>query len=175
VPVGNSSVELKDGIVDVLPVFTGNEPYVLKNQLNTPVDLILPDQFGYPPIGTSYLINANYAKTNREQITGFLRATLKACEFYLKNRDDAIQIAVQYAGPSTTREQHQFLYDVTSRDMQIGVAATKGVGYVTAAQWQAQLDLLSTLGIITAKPKVEDVLDTSFLDTVLKDGKLQWP
>src|SRR5258705_6225175 len=54
VPVGFSSVELKDGLVDVLPVFTGNEPFVLKNQLNTDVDLLLPDQFGYPPIGTSY-------------------------------------------------------------------------------------------------------------------------
>ena len=175
VPVGNSSVELKDAIVDVLPVFTGNEPYVLKNQLNTPVDLILPDQYGYPPIGTSYVINANYAKTNRQQIIGFLKATLKACEYYLSHKDESIQIAVQYAGPSTSREQHQFLYDVTARDMQIGVAQTKGIGYVTKEQWQAQLDLLSSLGIISAKPKVDDVVDTSFLDEVLKDGKLQWP
>src|SRR5205809_1867117 len=28
VPVGFSSIELKDGLVDVLPVFTGNEPFV---------------------------------------------------------------------------------------------------------------------------------------------------
>src|SRR5258706_11752373 len=59
VPVGNSSVELKDGLVDVLPVFSGNEPFVLKNQLSTPVDLIFPDQYGYPPIGTSYVVNSN--------------------------------------------------------------------------------------------------------------------
>jgi len=45
----------------------------------------------------------------------------------------------------------------------------------TPAQWQAQLDLLSDLKLITAKPKVEDVLDTSFLDKVLKDGKVIWP
>ena len=57
----------------------------------------------------------------------------------------------------------------------LGIAATKGIGYVTPAQWQAQLDLLSDLKLITAKPKVEDVLDTSFLDKVLKDGKVIWP
>ena len=175
VPVGFSSVELKDGIVDVLPVFTGNEPYVLKNNLSTPVDLIYPDKFGYPPIGTSIVVSATYAKSSPEQLTAFLKATLKGCEYYLKNKAESIQIAVQYSGPATTRAQHEFLYAVTSQDMQIGVAQTKGVGYVTKQQWQDQLDLLSSMGIIKTKPSVDEVLDTTFLDAVLKDGKLVWP
>jgi ABC-type nitrate/sulfonate/bicarbonate transport system substrate-binding protein len=175
VPVGFSSVELKDGLVDVLPVFTGNEPYVLKNQLNTEVDLLLPDQFGYPPIGTSTVVNAGYAKSNAAEVTGFLRATLKGAEYMVAHKAESVQIAVQYAGPGKTREQHEFQYDVTARDLVSGIAATKGIGYVTPAQWQAQLDLLSDLKVITAKPKVEDVLDTSFLDKVLKDGKVVWP
>jgi ABC-type nitrate/sulfonate/bicarbonate transport system substrate-binding protein len=175
VPVGFSSVELKDGIVDVLPVFTGNEPYVLKNQLNTEVDLLLPDQFGYPPIGTSTVVNANYAKSNPAEVTAFLRATLKGAEYVVAHKAESVQIAIQYAGPGKTREQHEFQYDVTVRDLVSGIAATKGIGYVTAAQWQAQLDLLSDLKVIASKPKVEDVLDTSFLDKVLKDGKVVWP
>jgi putative hydroxymethylpyrimidine transport system substrate-binding protein len=175
VPVGFSSVELKDGLVDVLPVFTGNEPYVLKNQLNTEVDLLLPDQFGYPPIGTSTVVNASYAKSNPAEVTGFLRATLKGAEYMVAHKAESVQIAVQYAGPGKTREQHEFQYDVTARDLVSGIAATKGIGYVTPAQWQAQLDLLADLKVITAKPKVEDVLDTSFLDKVLKDGKVVWP
>jgi ABC-type nitrate/sulfonate/bicarbonate transport system substrate-binding protein len=175
VPVGFSSVELKDGLVDVLPVFTGNEPFVLKNQLNTEVDLLLPDQFGYPPIGTSTVVNSTYAKSNPAEITGFLRATLKGAEYMVAHKAESVQIAVQYAGPGKTREQHEFQYDVTVRDLVSGIAATKGIGYVTPAQWQAQLDLLADLKVITAKPKVEDVLDTSFLDKVLKDGKVVWP
>jgi ABC-type nitrate/sulfonate/bicarbonate transport system substrate-binding protein len=175
VPVGFSSVELKDGLVDVLPVFTGNEPFVLKNQLNTEVDLLLPDQFGYPPIGTSTVVNSSYAKSNPAEVTGFLRATLKGAEYMVAHKAESVQIAVQYAGPGKTREQHEFQYDVTVRDLVSGIAATKGIGYVTPAQWQAQLDLLSDLKVITAKPKVEDVLDTSFLDKVLKDGKVVWP
>jgi ABC-type nitrate/sulfonate/bicarbonate transport system substrate-binding protein len=175
VPVGFSSVELKDRLVDVLPVFTGNEPFVLKNQLNTEVDLLLPDQFGYPPIGTSTVVNSSYAKSNPAEVTGFLRATLKGAEYMVAHKAESVQIAVQYAGPGKTREQHEFQYDVTVRDLVSGIAATKGIGYVTPAQWQAQLDLLSDLKVITAKPKVEDVLDTSFLDKVLKDGKVVWP
>ena len=175
VPVGFSSVELQQGLVDVLPVFTGNEPFVLSTQLNTPVEIILPDAYGYPPIGTSIVINSQYAKTNPDAITAFLRATIKGAEFMVANKAESVQIAVQYAGPGKTREQHEFQYDVTARDLVSGIAATKGIGYVTPAQWQAQLDLLSDLKVITAKPKVEDVLDTSFLDKVLKDGKVVWP
>jgi len=175
VPVGFSSVELKDGIVDVLPVFTGNEPFVLKNNLATEVDLIFPDQFGYPPLGTSLVVNTNYAKTNPNEVTAFLRATLKGAEYMVANKAQSVQIVVQYAGTTATRAQHEFQYDVTARDLVAGIAATKGIGYVTPAQWQSQLDLLSDLKLITAKPKVEDVLDTSFLDRVLKDGKVIWP
>jgi len=175
VPVGFSSVELKDGLVDVLPVFTGNEPFVLKTNLGTEVDLILPDQYGYPPLGTSLVVNTNYAKTNPNEITAFLRATIKGAEYMVANKDKAVQIVVQYAGTTATRAQHEFQYDVTARDLVAGIAATKGIGYVTPQQWQAQLDLLSDLKLITAKPKVEDVLDTSFLDKVLKDGKVIWP
>lgn len=175
VPVGFSSVELKDGIVDILPVFTGNEPYVLKNQLNTDVDLLLPDQFGYPPIGTSYVVNAQYASAHPDDIVAFLKATIKGAEYMVAHKDEAVQIAVQYAGPGKTREQHAFQYDITARDLVAGLAATKGIGYVTPAQWQAQLDLLSDLKVITAKPKVSDVLDTTFIEKALKDGKAVWP
>ena len=175
VPVGFSSVELKDGIVDVLPVFAGSEPWVLRNQLNTEIDLILPEDFGYPPIGTSYVVNTNYAKSNPEQVTAFLKATLKGAEYVINNKKESVQIAVEYAGPGRTREQHEFQYDVTVREMTSGNAPTKGVGYVSPAQWQAQIDLLASLGVIKAKPAVEQILDTSFLDRVLKDGKLVWP
>jgi ABC-type nitrate/sulfonate/bicarbonate transport system substrate-binding protein len=175
VPVGFSSVELKDGIVDVLPVFTGNEPYVLKNQLNTEVDLLLPDQFGYPPIGTSYVVNAQYASTHPDEVVAFLKATIHGAEYMVAHKDEAVQIAIQYAGPGKTREQHAFQYDITARDLVSGNAATKGIGYVTAAQWQAQLDLLFEQKVITAKPKVSDVLDTSFIEKALKDGKAVWP
>jgi NitT/TauT family transport system substrate-binding protein len=175
VPVGFSSVELKDGMVDVLPVFTGNEPFALKTNLATEVDLILPDQFGYPPLGTSLVVNTNYAKTNPNEVTAFLRATLKGAEYMVANKAQSVQIVVQYGGTTATRAQHEFQYDVTARDLVAGIAATKGIGFVTPPQWQAQLDLLSDLKLITTKPKVEDVLDTSFVDKVLKDGKVIWP
>lgn len=175
VPVGFSSVELKEGIVDVLPVFTGNEPFVLKNELATEVELLLPDQFGYPPIGTSLVVNTNYAKSNPQEVIAFLKGTIRAAEYMVANKAESVQIAVQYGGTSTTRARLDFQYDVTVKDFVAGLGSTKGIGYVTPQQWEAQLGLLLEHKLIKSKPSLETILDTSFIERVLKDGKVVWP
>jgi ABC-type nitrate/sulfonate/bicarbonate transport system substrate-binding protein len=175
VPVGFSSVELPQNLVDVLPVFWTSDGYTLKNSLNADINILFPEKFGYPPIGTSIIVNTDFAKSDPNTVTAFLKGYLKATEFYLNNKEKAVQIAIEYAGPNTTRAQHEYLYDATVPQMTAGVAATKGVGYVTKEQWQSQLDLLASLNAIPSKPSVDDLLDMSFLDKVLKDGKLVWP
>src|SRR5207248_8450816 len=125
-PAAFGSVAVKVRLADVLPVFSGNEPFVLANQLNTPVDLILPDQYGYPPLGTSLVVNTQYAQQHPDVITAFVRATIKGAEYMVANKAESVQIVVQYAGTTATRAQHEFQYDVTARDLVSGAAATKG-------------------------------------------------
>jgi NitT/TauT family transport system substrate-binding protein len=171
IPVGFSSVELKDSLVDVLPVFTGNEPFVLKNQLNTPVDLILPSKYGFPSVGTTMVANTDFIKNNRDVFVRFLKATMKAQEYFIANRDQTIQIAVQYGGTATTKEQHAFIYDVSAPDMK----SPKGVGFIDKSAWQQNIDLLLSLGVIKTKPNIDDLVDTTLMDEVLKDGKVVFP
>jgi ABC-type nitrate/sulfonate/bicarbonate transport system substrate-binding protein len=175
VPVGFSSVELKEGLVDVLPVFTGNEPYVLRNTLQTEVDLINPGDYGFPGIGSMMVGNTNFIKNNRDVMVRFLKSVLKAQEFMLAERDKTIQMAVQYGGTATTTGQHAFIYDVSKREMEAGDVKTKGQGWVPRDAWQKNIDILAELGIIKAKPKFEDLVDTSLFDEVVKDGKVIWP
>src|SRR6266542_1994919 len=143
VPVGFSSVELKDGTVDVLPIFGGNEPFVLKNQI----------------------------KVDRDAMIRFMKATMKAQEFFIAERDKTIQIAIQYGGTATTKEQHAFIYDVSAPDMK----HPKGVGFIDKDVWQKNIDILSDLGLLKTKPKVDDLVDSSIMETVLKDGKVVYP
>ena len=171
VPVGFSSVELKDNLVDVLPVFTGNEPFVLKNQLNTPVELILPSNYGFPSVGTTMVANTDYIKNNRGVFLRFLKATMKAQEYFIANRDQTIQIAIQYGGTATSKDQHAFIYDVSAPDMK----SPKGVGWIDKNAWQQNIDLLLSLGVIKTKPNIDDLVDTSLMDEVLKDGKVVFP
>ena len=172
IPVGFSSVELQQGLVDVLPVFIGNEPFVLANQLNTPVDLIYPKDFGAPLVGTVMVANRDYIKNNRDAMVRFLRATMKAQEYFIQNKAQTVQIAVQYGGTATTRAQHEFIYDVSAPDM----GDPAGVGTIHKDKWQQNLDILTNLGLLKDPPKIDDLIDDSLMKEVLgSDGKVKFP
>ena len=171
VPVGFSSVELKDGLVDVLPVFIGNEPFVLANQLNTPVDIIYPKDFGAPMVGTTMVANKDYIKNNRDAMLRFMKATMKAQEDFIANKADTVQIAVQYGGTATSRAQHEYIYDVSAPDMQ----DPAGVGTIHKDKWQANLDILVNLGLLKNPPKVDDLVDDSIMKEILSGGKTIYP
>ncbi len=171
VPVGYSSVELKDGLVDVLPVFIGNEPFVLKAQLNTPVDLIYPKDYGAPMVGTTMVANKDYIKANRDAMLRFLKATMKAQEYFIDHKAETVQIAVQYGGTATSRAQHEFIYDISKEDMK----TPKGVGFLDKEKWQKNLDILVQLGLIKDPPKIDEIVDTSLMTEILKDGKIVYP
>jgi NitT/TauT family transport system substrate-binding protein len=172
VPVGFSSVELKDGLVDVLPVFIGNEPFVLKTQLNTPVDLILPKDFGAPLVGTTMVANKDYIKNNRDAMLRFLKATMHAQEYFIDHKTETVQMAVQYGGTATTRAQHEYIYDISQKDMQ----HPNGVGWIDKAKWQANLDILVNLKLITDPPKIDDIVDDSLMKEILgADKKVKYP
>jgi NitT/TauT family transport system substrate-binding protein len=172
VPVGFSSVELKDGLVDVLPVFIGNEPFVLKTQLNTPVDLIYPKDFGAPLVGTTMVANKDFIKNNRDAMVRFLKATMKAQEYFIDHKAETVQMAVQYGGTATTRAQHEYIYDISQKDMQ----HPNGVGFIDKAKWQANLDLLVNLKLITDPPKIDDIVDDSLMKEIIgADKKIKYP
>jgi ABC-type nitrate/sulfonate/bicarbonate transport system substrate-binding protein len=172
VPVGFSSVELKDGLVDVLPTFIGNEPFVLKTQLNTPVDLILPKDFGAPLVGTTMVANKDFIKNNRDAMVRFLKATMKAQEYFIANKAETVQMAVQYGGTATTRAQHEYIYDISQKDMQ----HPNGVGWIDKAKWQANMDILVSLKLITDPPKVDDIVDDTLMKEIIgADKKIKYP
>ena len=172
VPVGFSSVELKDGLVDVLPVFIGNEPFVLKNTLNTPVDLIYPKDFGAPLVGTTMVANKDFIKNNRDAMVRFLKATMKAQEYFIANKAETVQMAVQYGGTATTRAQHEYIYDISQKDMQ----HPNGVGFIDKAKWQANMDILVSLKLITDPPKIDDIVDDSLMKEIIgADKKIKYP
>jgi NitT/TauT family transport system substrate-binding protein len=172
VPVGFSSVELKDGLVDVLPTFIGNEPFVLKTQLNTPVDLILPKDFGAPLVGTTMVANKDFIKNNRDAMIRFLKATMKAQEYFIANKAETVQMAVQYGGTATTRAQHEYIYDISQKDMQ----HPNGVGFIDKAKWQANMDILVSLKLITDPPKIDDIVDDSLMKEIIgADKKIKYP
>jgi len=175
IEVGFSSVEMKNGTVDVLPVFKSNEPYTLKNTLGMDIAFVDPKNFGYPTFGTALIGNAGYMQSNPDQVTGFLKATLRGLQYYLDNKQKAIEIVMKYGPKEVTQELNEFIYDVEAPQVTAGIGKTVGIGAQSKEQWQREIDTLGDMKVTKGRPKVEDLYDNSFLDRSLKDGKVVWP
>lgn len=173
VPIGFSSVEIKEKIIDVLPVFLGNEPYHLRENLKQEIDLTIPKDHGFATVGTVMVANTQYVQQNRAAFLRFLKATMKGQEFMAdaKNRTEIIQMAVQYGGTATTRGAHEYIYDFTRPDL----AHANGVGWIDQARWQKDLDVLKNLNLMTDVPTIDKVVDDTLIKEILKDGKVVWP
>jgi NitT/TauT family transport system substrate-binding protein len=173
VPIGFSSVELKEKIIDVLPVFLGNEPYHLRENLKQEIDLTIPKDHGVATTGTVMVANTQYVSQNRAVFLRFLKATMRGQEYMAdtKNRAEMIQMAVQYGGTATVRGAHEYIYDFTRPDL----VHPSGVGWIDKARWQKDLDTLKTLGVMADAPSVDQVVDDTLIKEILKDGKVVWP
>ena len=171
IPVGFSAVELKEKIIDVLPIFLGNEPFILKNQLGVDIEIIYPKDFGYAAVGTPVIANKDYVKNNRAAYVRFLRATMKGQEYMIDHRDETIRQAIQYGGTATTAAAHEFIYDVSVPTMK----HPNGVGWVDVDQWQKNLDTLTELKVLPRKVDAKTLVDDTLIKEILKDGKVVWP
>jgi len=171
IPVGFSAVELKEKIIDVLPIFLGNEPFILKNQLGVDIEIIYPKDFGYAAVGTPVIANKDYVKNNRAAYVRFLRATMKGQEYMIDHRDETIRMAIQYGGTATTAAAHEFIYDVSVPTMK----HPSGVGWIDLDQWQKNLDTLTDLKVLPRKVDAKTLVDDTMIKEILKDGKVIWP
>ena len=143
IEVGFSSVELKDGTVDMLPVFKSNEPYTLKNTLGLDISYVDPKDFGYPTFGTALIANTGYMKSNPDQMTGFLRATLRGLQFYMDNKQQALDIVQKYGPKEVSADLNRFIYEVEAPQVTAGIGSTLGIGEQTRDQWQREVDTLA--------------------------------
>ena len=175
IPIGFAAIELKQDLIDVMPIFKGVEPFLFQTTIPMEYELIIPSEWGFPSVGTIMVANANVIKEKPDVVLRFVKSFLKGAEFFTTNKDRTVQITRQYAGPGLTKEGHEFIYDVTLKDMLDGEARTKGIGAISRDKWQQSLDVLSNLGLAKSIPKLDDLIDTTFFDKAVKDGKLIWP
>ena len=174
VSIGFSSVELKEGIVDVLPIFKSNEPLTLR-KMGLDIRTIDPASFGCGTWGTTLVVNKQYANEHPGVIEGWLKATLKGLQFYSENKAKALEIVQKYSPEGVTPELNEFIYSV--EEPQLWTADTRkfGAGWMTQQQWDREVDRMYAHGVIKSRPPTSDLMTTRFLERVYKDGKLVWP
>jgi len=132
---------LTEGQVDIFPVFIANEPDTLSRE-GFETRVFTAADYGAPTLGLSYVTTPDYAEENPDITARFTRAVLRGIAYAETNREEAIDIVLQYA-PQEDREHQRYMLD-TELDMAQASASYEslGLGGQTLSQWQALHDFL---------------------------------
>jgi ABC-type nitrate/sulfonate/bicarbonate transport system substrate-binding protein len=141
VRVGFAPQILTEGDVDIFPVFISNEPDTL-SRLGYETRVFTAADYGAPTLGLSYVTTPEYAAENPDITARFTRAVLRGIAYADANREEAIDIVLEYA-PQEDREHQRYMLD-TELEMAQPSAFYEhlGLGAQTLSQWQGLHDYL---------------------------------
>ena len=170
VGVGFDPRVLTERRVDVLPVFRSNEPDTLK-RLGFDLTIWDPADYGVPTLGVTYVVNRDWAKDNKDTVTRFLRATMKAVAWIQANPDEAVEITLRYA-PQEQREHQRYMLDVEIEAAQSDLTRQHGIGWMTEEQWRRLQDALVQHDAIEKPVDLRSIFTTEYLDTIYDQGTI---
>lgn len=170
VNVGFDPRVLTERRVDVLPVFRSNEPDTLR-RLGFALKMWDPADFGVPTLGVTYVVNRDWAAENGARVERFLRATMRAVAWIKGHPEEAVEITLRYA-PDEQREHQRYMLDVELAAAQTDLTRAHGIGWMTAAQWQALHDSLVEFNAIDKPVDVSKVFTTAYLERIYRDGRV---
>ena len=173
VQVGFDPRVLTEGRVDVLAVFKSNEPNIVR-KLGHEVVLWDPEDFDVPNMGLTFITTDAYATDSSDVVDRFLRATLKAVEFALENRQETLDIIMKYA-PKEDRAHQAFMLDTELADATSMLTEKLGVGQMTDDQWKALYDHLLKFGALPRPFDYRMAFTTTFLERAYDGNRLRWP
>ncbi len=174
VRVGFSPLILTEGEVDVFPLFLSNEPDTLRN-LGFEITVVEAADFGAPTLGLTYVTTQDYLSENPDIVLRFLKAVLRGIDYARDNRDEAIDIVLQFASQED-RDHMRFMMDTELDASTSDLTDESGTGWMTGEQWQALHDYLVKFGGIPAPlDDVSVTYDDSLLQQAYQDGELVWP
>ena len=174
VRVGFEPQILTEGQVDIFPVFLSNEPDTLR-RLGYQTNLFEAADYGAPTLGLTYVATEKFIREKPDVVLRFLKAVLKGIQYAANNRQEAVDIVLQFA-PQEDRAHQQYMLETELQAALLGQAYQNGIGWQTAEQWKALHDfLVQYQGISRPLPDPNAAFSDQFLKQAYKNGELVWP
>ena len=107
-------------------------------------------------------------------IQRFVKATLRGVKFALENEEEALDIILEFA-PMEEREHQRFMLRQELGDARSALTNERGLGAMTAAQWQALHDHLIAYDALPISVDVATVFDDRFVSPAYDGPELRWP
>jgi ABC-type nitrate/sulfonate/bicarbonate transport system substrate-binding protein len=165
---------LIEGRVDVYPVFLSNEPDMIERKLGRQVTVFRAADYGMHTLGLTYVTTRDYAKQHPDVVESFLKAALHGIEWARDNRDEAVEIVLEYAS-GEEREHQRFMLDTELEAAESEVMLEHGLGWQTEQQWESLHDSLIEFNALPGSLDVNTVFTDRFLAAIYQEGRLEWP
>ncbi len=158
VAVGFDLTPLLEGDIDLLTVFSTNEP-ILAEQLGFPVDVFIPYDFGVQTSANALFTTTAYRQDNPEVVCAMVRALAKGWQYALDNPQEAVDIVVAVDPENLSAEKESASLEAVRPSVLSESALADGIGTMTQERWQTVDDVLRRYGGFEADIDLDSVHD----------------
>jgi ABC-type nitrate/sulfonate/bicarbonate transport system substrate-binding protein len=165
------------GQVDAIVGYASNQPEKLKS-LNLPFNQFLPQDLDIQGTYNVMEVNSKFLKDNREVVSDFMRASLKALQYCLDNDAECIDMISKLAeannqGSAFPKDQQERTWKVESGWVEGDAVGKPGVQ--TIAEWEAEYELVKRFGGVKELPPLKDMMDVDLVADLYDGDTLIWP
>ncbi len=158
VAVGFDLTPLFEGDIDLITVFSTNEP-VLAELQGFPVDVFIPYDYGVQAAANALFTTTSFRQDNPEVVCGMVRAMARGWQYAFDNPEEAVEIVVAVDSDNLTVEKESASLDAVRPSVLSESAQANGIGTMTAERWQTVEDVLRQYGGLDAEVDLESVYD----------------
>jgi ABC-type nitrate/sulfonate/bicarbonate transport system substrate-binding protein len=162
VNVGFDPRVLTEGVVDVYPVFKSNEPNLIQGW-GYELNIWDAADYGVPTLGLTYVTTEELVQSEPQMLEAFMNAVMRGIEYAEDNREEAVEIVLQYTGDDADAQHMRFMLDTEFEDYHSAVTEANGPGWQTEQQWQALADMLTAYGILSEPVESSMAFTNEFL------------
>ena len=158
VAVGFDLTPLFEGGIDLLTVFSTNEP-VLAELQGFPVDVFIPYDYGVQAAANALFTTTSFRQDNPEVVCGMVRAMARGWQYAFDNPEEAVEIVVAVDSDNLTVEKESASLEAVRPSVLSESALANGIGTMTAERWQTVDDVLRQYGGLEADIDLASVYD----------------
>lgn len=158
VAVGFDLTPLFEGDIDLLTVFSTNEP-VLAELQGFPVDVFIPYDYGVQTSANALFTTTSFRQDNPEVVCGMVRAMARGWQYAFDNPEEAVEIIVAVDPDNLTVEKEAASLEAVRSSVLSESALADGIGTMTAERWQTVDEVLRQYGGLEADIDLANVYD----------------
>jgi ABC-type nitrate/sulfonate/bicarbonate transport system substrate-binding protein len=170
VPVGTDPSILPTGQVDGYFGYSTNQGIILET-LGVDINVLHYADMGVPGYTLHVLAREDYLENNHDLVVEWLRADIRGWQWAVENPDEIARLMVEKYGTegldieAQTAEANAQIELITS-----GLAAEKGIGWMSMDTWSDAMELSAKVGLIEETYPIEDVVTLEFLEEAYGDN-----